>query len=62
MGVNIYPKKVRWDRGWGNCIFGGSKVIDPGLNHYKLYLSNKIWYMDDLGVKIHRIILEGDKI
>jgi hypothetical protein len=45
----------------GKLIYGGSKVIDLSLKHYKMFLSNRIWYMDDIGVKMHRIILKGDK-
>ena len=43
-------------------LFWGSKVIDPALKHYKWYFSNSMFYkgLDDLGVKMDRIIL-GEK-
>jgi hypothetical protein len=45
----------------GKLIYGGSKVIDLYLKLYKMFLSNITWYKDDLGVKMHRIIVGGDK-
>lgn len=62
MGVKIDQKRVRWDRGRASCLLRGSKVIDPDLIHYKLYLSNKMWCMFDLHVNIHMIIIEDKNI
>ena len=43
-----------------NFLSEGQKVIDLALKHYTLYLSNKIRYIDDFAVKIHRITKEDD--
>ena len=55
--MDNYQKKVRRNRGWGNVFIRGQRSLTC-LNHVKLYFSNKIWYIDDLGVKMHRIMKE----
>ena len=60
MGVNIFKGKVNWGRSGEITFSGVGKVIDPSLKHYKIYLSNEIWHMDDPGVKMHRITLDRD--
>ena len=57
MDIKIYQKKARCDKGWGIYL----KVINPGLLHIKLYLSNGRCQGGDPGVKMYRITQGGAK-
>ena len=61
MGVNLYQKKVRRNRGWGKWFLSRSKVNDLFYILYNGISKIKISQARDLGVKMH-ISLQEDKI